>query len=133
MSLTELVHFDKEGNVVPDSPWRKLYLALVIILIATLAFGIGRLTGGGEKEGVKIEFEAQNATALKALDPIENSKLKIENSVSGSVVASRNGSKYHFSYCPGAKQIKEENKISFQSAEDAEASGYTLASNCKER
>lgn len=118
---------------MPDSPWRKLYLALVIILIATLAFGIGRLTGGGEKEGVKIEFEAQNATALKALDPIENSKLKIENSVSGSVVASRNGSKYHFSYCPGAKQIKEENKISFQSAEDAEASGYTLASNCKER
>lgn len=46
------------------------------------------------------------------------------------VVASASGTKYHFSHCAGAKQIKEENKLYFDSATLAEAAGYTLAANC---
>ncbi len=136
MSVTDLIHFDKEGHPI-RYPWlRKFFLSLVIILVATLSFGVGRITGTGKSEGIRVEYdEAINNgnQATTALNAIENSKLKIENSVSGSVVASRNGSKYHYSHCPGAKQIKEVNKISFISAKDAEASGYTLASNCKPR
>lgn len=46
-------------------------------------------------------------------------------------VGSRNGSKYHLLWCPGAKQIKEENKVYFTSKEEAEKKGYSPASNCK--
>lgn len=47
------------------------------------------------------------------------------------VVASKNGTKYHYPWCAGAKQIADKNKITFNSFAEARASGYTPASNCK--
>lgn len=49
----------------------------------------------------------------------------------GSVVGSKNGSKYHHLWCSGVKSIKEENQIWFDSEEAALAAGYTQAGNCK--
>jgi hypothetical protein len=50
------------------------------------------------------------------------------------VVVSKSSSskKYHRTWCPGAKQIKEANRIWFPTADDAEAAGYSLAGNCTE-
>lgn len=45
-------------------------------------------------------------------------------------VASKSSTKYHLITCPGAKRIKEENKIFFGSAAEAESAGYTPAANC---
>ena len=134
MSLSEIISYDKEGQVERFPLFKKLFLSLVIILVALLSFGIGRLSTTGEREPVRIEYNPEisnQASVIKASTIIENSKLKIENSAS--VVASKNGSKYHYLHCSGAKQIKEENKITFDSPEAAEASGYTLASNCKSK
>ncbi|MEN9920815.1 MAG: Metal binding domain of Ada, partial [Candidatus Parcubacteria bacterium] len=50
--------------------------------------------------------------------------------VTGEVVASKTGSKYHLPTCPGAKQIKPENLVSFATASAAQAAGYTPAANC---
>jgi len=68
-----------------------------------------------------------------------NSTLKSESAQEGGVnnpageqvVASVNGTKYHYSWCPGAGQIKEQNKIVFKNGEDARAAGFVLAGNCK--
>ena len=48
------------------------------------------------------------------------------------VVASKKSTsgKYHFLWCAGAKQIKEENKLYFNSEGEAISAGYTLAGNC---
>lgn len=46
-------------------------------------------------------------------------------------VGSKNSTKYHLPTCPGAKAIKEENKIWFESKDEARANGYSPASNCK--
>ncbi len=46
------------------------------------------------------------------------------------LVASKTGTKYHLVTCPGAKQIKEENKIYFTSVAEAEGAGYSPAANC---
>jgi hypothetical protein len=129
MSLTESPIFDKD-------PWRRFFLTILIILVATLSFGIGRLTSLEKGEGIKIEYDpelaefapkrgedtTQTASVIKSLKPTGEG-----------IVASKNGSKYHYLHCSGAKQIKEENKITFNSAKDAEASGYTLATNCQPR
>lgn len=48
----------------------------------------------------------------------------------GGVVASVNSEKFHYPWCPGAKQIKEKNKIVFESAAEAISAGFTLAGNC---
>ena len=111
--------------------FKKFFLALVILLIAGLSFGLGLLYGGGEREGIQIEYNPEISNSASVLNAIENYKLKIENSIQ--VVASKNGKKYHYLHCPGTKQISETNKIVFVSSEVAETSGYTLASNCKPR
>lgn len=49
----------------------------------------------------------------------------------GSVVGSTKGSKYHFPWCPGASQIKEENKLWFTNESQAQQAGYTKAANCQ--
>jgi len=47
------------------------------------------------------------------------------------LVASKNGTKYHYTWCSGASTIKEENKVYFASKEEAEKAGYKPAVNCK--
>lgn len=137
--VAETFTFDKQGNI-EKYPWiRKFFLSMVIILVALLSFGLGRLSGGRDGGGIKLEFDSSisnsqfpisNETQTgNALNSIENSKLKIENSTS--VVASSKGTKYHYPHCSGAKRITDANKIVFSSPEAAEASGYTLAANCK--
>jgi hypothetical protein len=129
MSVAELIHFDKKGEVVPDSLFRRLFLSLVILLVGTLGFAVGRLTGAGKSEPVRIEFDQ----SLSAQTPTTstNTASAIVALPIGGVVASAKGTKYHYPYCAGAKQISEANKITFSSASAAEAAGYTLASNCK--
>lgn len=54
-----------------------------------------------------------------------------EMAVGGLVVASRNGSVYHFPWCSGGSQIKQENMIWFTSEEAAKEAGYTPSKSCK--
>lgn len=97
-------------------------VVFIIILVGVSAFGLGRLSALGEaKEPVRIEQAASAAAAL-AVDDI---------AVGGRLVGSKNGSVYHFPWCPGAQRIAEENKIWFDSKEDAEKAGYRPAENCK--
>lgn len=49
---------------------------------------------------------------------------------SGAFVASVTGEKYHLADCASARQIKEQNCIYFQSAQQAEAEGYTPCARC---
>jgi hypothetical protein len=143
MSIPETISFDKEGEALSRGPsrevFRRFFLVLVIILVGLLSFGIGRLTSTPTGEGVKIEYDPQMTNAQlpmasqvsAAATPLGHSTLDTGNSAASSVVASKSGSKYHYPSCPGAKQIKEANKITFPSAQAAEGAGYTLAANCK--
>ncbi|MGB3921740.1 MAG: hypothetical protein WBL19_00445 [Minisyncoccia bacterium] len=142
------VSYDETGEVVRFPLFRKLFLPLVIVLISVLSFGLGRLSGVGEREALKIEYDP---SALEAVNQVFDTSLTASVPMvagestsaddkraaippSGSqVVASKNGERYHFLHCSGAKQIKEENKIVFKSPAEAEAAGYTLALNCKPR
>jgi hypothetical protein len=119
----------------PDSTLSKLFLSLIIILVATLSFGVGRLSVMGNREPMKIEIDESliqqsgqkstpnTASVIQALPK--------QGASAGEVVASSKGSKYHYPHCSGAKQISENNRIVFKSPGEAEAAGYTLAANCK--
>ncbi|MDO8424290.1 MAG: hypothetical protein Q7S54_01620, partial [bacterium] len=69
MNISEEVSFDKEGHVERFPLFRKLFLALVIILVAALSFGIGRLSVAGDREPVRIEYDPE----------ISNSQFPISN------------------------------------------------------
>ncbi len=51
--------------------------------------------------------------------------------IRGMYVASKTGAAYYLPWCGSVKRIKEENKIWFSSREEAEATGYKPAANCK--
>ncbi|MDO8569665.1 MAG: hypothetical protein Q7R89_02750 [bacterium] len=152
----ETVQFNLSGEVEHFQLFRKLFLVITIVLVAFLSFGIGRLSVAGNREPIRVEYDpsisnsqfptrlptparsnggqvSNQASVSSALNNIENA-LKTENSKienSTSVVASKNGARYHYPHCAGAKQIKEENKIVFATPAAAEAAGFTLAANCK--
>ena len=114
---------------------KNLFLIGVLVLISFLSFQLGRISRSAsqpikiEKANVQEIFGAQNTNLqIKAnnTDRGEGKDLKINFLV----VASKNSNKYHFLWCPGAKQIKETNKIYFESEAKAIAAGYTLAGNC---
>jgi len=136
MSVTDLIHFDKEGEPVRNEWFKRLYLSLIIILVATLSFGVGRLTAVPRGEGIKMEYDP--SLSAGSLEPTARSTqtasvVQALPSDASGVIGSKNGSKYHYSYCPGAKQIKETNRITFNTASEAEGAGYSLAGNCKPR
>jgi hypothetical protein len=113
-------------------------LAGLILLVGISSFGLGRLSveevvppgevsGGGG--GLVIEA-TQPTNEARALPP-SNSLPDAQDTSEGGYVASKNGTKYHLPWCGSAKQIKEENKVWFSTKAEAEAAGYTPASNCK--
>ncbi|MDP2922736.1 MAG: Ada metal-binding domain-containing protein [Candidatus Omnitrophota bacterium] len=126
MSLKKLT--DKFNGVKKNSS--DIFIVLIVILVALIAFGIGRLTA-----------PKSEPILIKNLEQASVEDLKIEQSTSaptdvgttadkGKVVGSKNSDKYHLPECPGAKQISEQNKIWFDSIEAAEKEGYKPAGNC---
>ena len=130
MSIREIVEKIK-SRVGPHE--KDLWLILMIILIGFLGYGLGRL--GKLEEGrvpVKIVQPALVSEGLLAGNNQGAKPLSLPSATvaQGKYVASKSGSKYHLPWCAGAKRIKEENKVWFDTAEAAKAAGYSPAANC---
>lgn len=109
---------------------KDLFLALIIFLTALISFGLGRLSKLEENKTPLIIH--QPATPVVSANTAINEPTDAQTTnQKGEVVASKNGTKYHFPWCAGAQSIKEENKIKFASVEEARKAGYAPASNCK--
>lgn len=117
----------------PDLP-KDLFAILLILLVGTGGFLLGRLSAAESvrKEQLSITggpvFQASAAQALPLTTT--NSSAVEKTSVLGMYVGSRTGKTYHLPWCSGAKRIKEENKVWFQTKDEAEGRGYRAAANC---
>lgn len=114
-----------------------VFLGLIIILVAFGSFGLGRLS---KIEGSKVPIRIENApevTAETFATETTLSKSNTERPPTGNeandkaLFGSKNGTKYYYSWCSGAGRIIEVNRVYFASITDAQAQGYTPASNCK--
>lgn len=109
-------------------------LAGLIVAVSLASYSLGRLSRGSmlERENLQPAMGEQIQKSSEVSQPIESKDESSLSSVSeGGYVASKNGTKYHLPWCPGASQIKEENKILFTTKADAEKAGYEPAANCK--
>ncbi len=137
MNLKSIVELLKKNE-------EKIVLIIGGILIAALSFGIGRLTvlNTGQAELVYEKRESQNLCLRAPQESKESSQVagtetkkekeagtKVGKS-QGKFVGSKNSNKYHLPSCRWAKKIKEENKIWFQSKEEAEKAGYVPCGTC---
>ena len=112
---------------------KDVFMVLVIILVAFASFGLGRVSKMENNQiPVKIEQQASIIQAQNVLNSAQNGEIKGALLANDKMyVVSKNGSKYHFPWCSGAKRMKESNKIWFATAEEARAVGYEPAGNCK--
>lgn len=116
---------------------KDLFLAVLIVLTSIISFGFGRLSAiWPEKTPITITNNKQltthnnDETKLQYNRPQADKNPNSPKELVGKYVASKKGTAYHYPWCPGALKIKEENKIWFQTKEEAEKLGYKPAGNC---
>ncbi len=131
MSLPEESKLIK-GRGTARGVFSDLLISGLILGSVSLAFALGRLSVSlAVKPDVTIENRAFGAGVLTEKGGVATSIAEPAMITEGSYVGSKNGTKYHLPWCPGAQQIAEQNKVWFQNKEEAEARGYTPAANCK--
>ncbi len=122
--ITKAINFCKSNE-------KDIVLASVIIMVALIGFGLGRLSKIREQK-TPITIENLGASTETGFRVAPAAETQFQNTQEkGTVVVSKNGTKYHYPWCSGAQSINEENKIWFSSEHEAREAGYTPASNCK--
>jgi len=107
---------------------RDVFTMLLLILVAGGSFGLGRLSLiENTRTPVRIESSASTFAGVGGVEKTPEATTGAQ----GAYVASKNGSVYHYPWCPGAARIKEENKVWFASQAEAEKAGLRPAANCK--
>ena len=94
-----------------------LYSAIAIVVVGMAAFFMGRASINivSDSKGFNIEEIEIDKTALQEI---------------AGVYASSRGTKYYPVWCSAHETLSDKNKISFTSASEAEANGYTIAKAC---
>ncbi len=115
-----------------------IFVILLIILVALASFGLGRLSVlDNKKTPIRIESGGQMGSLLDGSNAVSQNTIQAETKgvpsvgASGTYVGSKTGKRYYFPWCATANRIAEENKVWFATKQEAEANGYTPASNCK--
>ncbi len=118
---------------------KKAFTPIIIVLVATFSFGLGRLTKIEENKPALIiknsqTFHTPQTAQISQVDASsgggEGQAGQVKGIKAGQYVASKNGTKYYLPNCSGVNRIKEENKIWLATKEEAEARGLTPAANC---
>src|SRR3989338_2785989 len=126
-----LVGWVKNNNGLARRGGGELYLAAVIVLVAVISFGLGRLSKiREEKTPITIENVKENEETSES-KPLLTSNVDNEIKTDKIFVASKNGKKYYYAWCESANVIKEQNRIGFAAQAEAEKAGYQPAANCK--
>ncbi len=129
--------FRKIKTWVSEHP-QDLFVSALIFLVGLVSFGLGRLSVlWPQHDPVRIETAQRDQPPVLPGESDEKTQSGVAAvaatpvfSAAGQFVASKSGTAYHFPWCPGARRIKEENKIWFNTAEEAETQGYRPAKNC---
>lgn len=126
--LSEIIKLCKRTAGWIKNNDKELYLASVVVLVAVIGFGLGRLSKiREEKTPITIKDRGLIAVSASSVDINKT----VENKADKIFVASRNGKKYYYAWCESANVIKEQNRIWFSTQEEAERAGYEPAANCK--
>jgi len=129
--IPKLIKFCKLARRGGGDKNTELYLTAVIVLVAVISFGLGRLSKiREEKTSITIENAKEN-TQIGESKPLSTSNVDSGIKTDKIFVASKNGKKYYYAWCESANVIKEQNRIWFSTQAEAEKAGYQPAANCK--
>jgi len=131
-SLQGEPHSEKPSFLDKIDPF---YSILLILVIASIFFALGRLSALSEQKGsIKIiQPNGENAVSIVS-DDMAGQQANTLNAIVGEsaeVIGSKSGKKYYFPWCGTVKRIKPENQVKFASIEEAKKAGFTAGGNCK--
>jgi len=112
-------------NIIQKSTKYAIYAILALVFLVGL--GIGFLINNNEPSQIIIDKN------IKIGLPDSDSSQVIDANnykILGNFLASINGKAYYPKDCAAANRIKEENRIWFNTKEEAELQGYQPAQNC---
>lgn len=107
-----------------------LFIAGIIFFTGLSGFGLGRLSVD-LKPNPPLSVTQPTDEPADATISSHNTVVANPKTSNTRVFASRNGMVYYYSWCSGAKRVKEENKVWFSSNKEAEQAGLTRASGCQ--
>lgn len=99
---------------------QELLYVVIVSLVGTAAFGLGRLSGL-QNRGERAVLQVGEALSTST-DPLP---------LGGFVVALSGGKTYYGPWCGQVKNMPKERQIWYKSAEAAKKAGLTPAGNCK--
>ncbi len=119
---------------------RRLVVVLCLgsVFMGLASFCLGILMGmhiEKDTDGIVVEYPSYlEPISAKIGDTVPMVAVSAQSSLvpnnQGVYVASKSGTRYYLPTCSGVSRIKEENKIWFQTKEQAEARGLLPAANC---
>jgi len=122
----------------PDLP-KDIFVLCTIILVAFGAFLGGRYSAQETRRAGELKI-VNNAGFTRPTQPImphsDTTTMSLISSTTGRTaqgmyVGAKSGKTYYLPWCSGAKRIREENKVWFESKSAAEAKRYKPSVNCK--
>ncbi len=116
--ISKSIHFVKKNQ-------KLILIVLASLLALSLVFIIGIEVGAKvfKRPPLIIQSELLDLSTYE-VEPVE------ALATSGIYVASKNGQYYYLPECSGVSRIKEENKVWFQTKEEAEAKGFKPSTTC---
>jgi len=134
--INKLTQFVKDNQ-------NDIVLIIGIILISLISFGAGRLFEAGRLTNQPINYGSEKiinidqniAAESPTPSPNENPnqqtpQIQTDSAGSLQIIGNKSSKIYHYPWCSGAKNMKEENKIFFNSTEEAKKAGFKPAGNC---
>ena len=108
-----------------------LILSLFVFMVSSISFGLGRLSIVAQPESLVIENGVPTLSDVgKIMTTGGTQNLGLPTAQSGNFVASKNSTYYYLPTCATAKRIKDENKVWFQTEQEAQGFGFTRGSGC---
>ncbi|MDD4803941.1 MAG: hypothetical protein PHN69_02095 [Candidatus Pacebacteria bacterium] len=128
LNIKDRIYNEETGLSIKND----LFIIILIFLVGLSSFGLGKISTFERRKipisilNKQTSMYASVAESIKTTDSQENTKIQEK----GIIVASKSGKKYYYPWCSGVDRIKEENKVWFNSVEEAKARGLTPASGC---
>src|ERR1035437_4152005 len=123
-NFKDQIYSQEKGFKIKDD----LYIVLMIILVGTASFGLGKLSSYEKNKTPIAILNTQETMYASVLSSNQSQKGEMQSTSTtlnsnGLVVASKSGTKYYYPWCTGVSRIKEENKVWFSSIEEAKSAG----------
>ncbi len=107
-----------------------VFVILVLCMVSITSFTLGMMY---ERE--KVTALPSITTAPLTLTPITPqvaaTAVQSVTSSNGKIIASKNGTRYYFSWCSGVSRIAVKNRVFFDTEAEAQAKGYSKAKGCE--